>query len=59
MLVFVFIDFSKLFHCFVDALHLSIYSSRGILNFSIKSERFCLINHGTYSAKCSELSVTK
>ena len=36
-----------------------MYSSIGILYFSITSFLFFLINHGTYSAKCSLDSVTK
>ena len=35
------------------------YSSSGMLNCSIRSGRSPLTNHGTYSAKCSEDSVTK
>ena len=35
------------------------YSSSGMLKRSISSGRSALMNHGTYSAKCSEDSVTK
>ena len=35
------------------------YSSSGTLNASIRSSRPSLMNHGTYSAKCSDDSVTK
>ena len=35
------------------------YSSSGIAYRSIRSGRADLMNHGTYSAKCSEDSVTK
>ena len=35
------------------------YSSSGIANRSIRSGLPDLMNHGTYSAKCSEDSVTK
>src|ERR1700722_7302094 len=35
------------------------YSSSGMPNFSMRSGLLFLMNHGVYSAKCSELSVTK
>ena len=35
------------------------YSSSGMLKRSMRSGRAALMNHGTYSAKCSEDSVTK
>ena len=35
------------------------YSSSGTLKRSIRSARPSLMNHGTYSLKCSEDSVTK
>ena len=35
------------------------YSSSGMPKRSMRSGRSRLMNHGVYSAKCSELSVTK